>query len=371
MILIINPKRLATKSLIKGKVKQIVALAGILILGALLLIALSGFIPAFLGAVIFYVICSPFVHFLMEKGKLKKGFAVSLALILSFLVILIPVFGLTYSLIYKVSTILSSSHDLYSKLHELNNYVHVNYGVNILSPDNLVTIQSRITNFIPNLFGETIGILIDIAIMYFILFFLLHTEISIEKSVIRFLPYKKENAQLFAKELINQTYSNVIGSPLLSLIQAAFASFGFWVFGLHQPVFWGLMCGFLSYIPFVGSALIWLPAGVMMAANGFYWQGMAILIYGLVIIVNVDNVFRLVLQKKIGNVHPVVTVFGVIIGLKWFGIPGVIFGPLLISYLLIMIKIYNAEYTDHEASLSESVFDEEPSVEDIPENKKS
>ncbi len=328
------------------RVKQIAALAGIVLLSGFLLFTLSGFIPAFLGAVIFYVICSPFVHFLMDRAKLKKGFAVSLTLILSFLIILIPVFGLTYSLIYKVSTMFSISNNLLAELQNLNAYINLKYGLNILAHENIVKLQSEITNFIPNILHQTLSILADIAIMYFILFYLLKTETSIEKSVVRFLPYKKENAHLFAKELISQTYSNVIGAPLLALIQALFASLGFWIFGLNDSIFWGLMCGFLSFIPFVGSALVWFPAGVFMAASGFYWQGAAILIYGLVVIINVDNIFRLVLQKKIGNIHPMVTVFGVIIGLQWFGVTGIIFGPLLISYLLIMIKIYRAEFGD-------------------------
>jgi predicted PurR-regulated permease PerM len=337
---------LKTKTSKIDRVKQIVALSGIVVLGAFLLITLSGFIPAFLGAVIFYVICSPFVHFLMNKAKLKKGLAVSLTLLLSFLIILIPVFGLTYSLIYKVTSMLSSSDDLFGNIQNLNVYINNNFGVNILSHENIVKLQSEVANFIPNLLQQTMSILADTAIMYFILFYLLNTETSIENSVIRYLPYKKENAHLFAKELTSQTFSNVIGAPVLALIQGCFAILGFWIFGLNEPVFWGLMCGFLSFIPFVGSALVWLPAGIIMAAGGSHWQGIAIIIYGLVVIINVDNIFRFVLQKKIGNIHPMVTVFGVIIGLQWFGVPGLIFGPLLISYLLIMIKIYRAEYGD-------------------------
>lgn len=326
------------------KYKQIVALTAIVLLGGFLLFSLSGFISAFLGAVIFYVICSPFVLYLVNKGKFKKGLAIGISLLLSFLVILIPVFILSYLLVSKVATMFSASHNLYADIQNFNLYISSQYGVNILSPDNLVKLQSGITNIIPNLFEETMNIFANIAIMYFILFYLLYSETSLEKAIVRFLPYEKDNSQLFAKELVSQTYSNVIGAPVLAIIQACFATLGFWIFGLNDAVFWGIMCGFLSFIPFVGSALVWLPAGLIMAANGVYWQGIAILIYGAVVIINVDNVFRFVLQKKIGDIHPLVTVFGVVIGLQWFSLPGLIFGPLLISYFLIMIKIYRTEY---------------------------
>jgi predicted PurR-regulated permease PerM len=327
-----------------NKVKQIAALSGIAILGGFLVISLSGFIPAFLGAVIFYVICSPFVHFLINKIKLQKGLAVTVTLILSFLIILIPVFSLTYVLISKLSAMLTGSYDIYGELQNLNSFISTKYGVNILAQDNLLKLQTEVANFIPNLLEQTMSILGDIAIMYFILFYMLYSGTLAEKSITRFLPYTNENSHLFAKELVSQTYSNVIGAPLLALIQACFSVLGFWIFGVKEPVFWGLMSGFLSFIPFVGTALVWVPAGIILLMNGASWQGIGILIYGAVVIINVDNVFRFVLQKKIGDIHPIVTVFGVIIGLQWFGIPGVIFGPLLISYLMIMIKIYRAEF---------------------------
>ncbi len=346
-----------------AKYKQVVALTAIVLLGGFLLFALSDFISAFLGAVIFFVICSPFMLYLVNKVKLKKSLAVMITLVLSFLVILIPVFILSYSLVSKVSAMFGN-HNIYTDIQNFNIYINTHYGVNILSPDNLVKLQSGITNIIPNVFEQTMSIFANTAIMYFILFYLLYSETSLEKSVLRFLPYEKHNSQLFAKELVSQTYSNVIGAPLLAVIQACFATLGFWIFGLNDPVFWGIMCGFLSFIPFVGSALVWLPAGLIMAANGVYWQGIAILIYGAVVIINVDNVFRFVLQKKIGDIHHLVTVFGVVIGLQWFSLPGLIFGPLLISYFLIMIKIYRSEYGDKKLITPEIVI-----INDVPPDK--
>ena len=115
-----------------NKVKQIAALTGIVILSGFLLFALSDFIPAFLGAVIFYIICSPFVHFLITKLKLNKALAVSLALILSFLIILIPVISLTYILISKLS-IMAGSYDMYAELQHYNSLINTKYGINILT----------------------------------------------------------------------------------------------------------------------------------------------------------------------------------------------------------------------------------------------
>lgn len=327
-----------------NKLKQIAALAGIVVLGGFLLFSLSGFIPSFLGAVIFYVICAPAVNFFKTKLKFRKTPAVIVTLILSLLIIVLPVFSLSNMLISRLEVMLSSSQDIYGDLLRLNELVNTEYGINVLSAENFHKLQSLLTNIIPNLLEQTVSIIADIAVMYFILFYMLYSETLAEKNITRLLPYTKENSELFAKELVSQTYSNIIGAPLLAIIQALFSALGFWIFGLQEPFFWGVMCGFLSFIPLVGTALIWIPAGIILLMNGASWQGIGLLIYGAVIIINIDNVFRFVLQKKIGDIHPLVTVFGVIVGMQWFGVPGLIFGPLLISYLLIMLKLYRAEY---------------------------
>lgn len=131
---------------------------------------------------------------------------------------------------------------------------------------------------------------------------------------------------------------------MLALIQGIFAAVGYWLFGLQEPVFWGLMTGFFSFLPVVGSTLIWLPAAIYQLSIGMTWQGVAILLYGILVISVVDNVFRFVFQKKFADVHPLITVIGVIVGLQLFGVPGIIFGPLLISYFLIMLRIFREEF---------------------------
>jgi predicted PurR-regulated permease PerM len=128
------------------------------------------------------------------------------------------------------------------------------------------------------------------------------------------------------------------------------AALGYWFFGLNEPVFWGIMTGLFSFIPFIGSTAIWLPAAAIMISSGFVWQGIALIIYGLLVISLVDNFVLIIFQKKFANVHPLVTILGFIIGVNLFGIPGIIFGPLLISYFLILLKIYKEEYLDEKNS---------------------
>ena len=77
-------------------------------------------------------------------------------------------------------------------------------------------------------------------------------------------------------------------------------------------------------------------------------QGIILFIYGFLIVGTVDNLFRFWLQKKIGDTHPLITIFGVIIGLNLFGFIGLIFGPILLSMFLLLIQIYRHEFVNHQ-----------------------
>jgi predicted PurR-regulated permease PerM len=92
--------------------------------------------------------------------------------------------------------------------------------------------------------------------------------------------------------------------------------------------------------------MIWVPLVVYLFSQGLNGPGTGLLIYSLLVTGNVDYLARVTLMKKIGNVHPLITVFGVIVGLQLFGFMGFIFGPLVFSYVIILIKIYAHEFVD-------------------------
>jgi len=97
-------------------------------------------------------------------------------------------------------------------------------------------------------------------------------------------------------------------------------------------------------MPVVGAALIYVPLTVMMFAQGHTGKGIAMGIWGFGFIGLVDNLFRFILNKRLGNIHPLITIFGVIVGVQLFGFIGLIFGPLLISLFILLLRIYSSEF---------------------------
>ncbi len=284
--------------------------------------------------------------FLTEKHKWRKSLAVMLIIIVSFLAITVPVFLLSFLLYSKISAAFNSPESILNIIHLIDEKVNALTGYDILSDDTINVLKSKAGNLIPDLLGKVFDILAQVLICYFLLFYMLFYYKEIPAWIEKYLPLGAENTAKFMKELESMTMSNVIGSPLLALIQSAAAIIGFYLFGVDEALFWGFMCGFLSFVPFIGSALVYIPIGILMLSLGKQWQGIATLVYGIVVIGNIDNVMRFVIQKKFADVHPLITVFGVIIGLQLFGLPGLIFGPLMISYFILGVKIYRTKYVE-------------------------
>jgi predicted PurR-regulated permease PerM len=165
-----------------------------------------------------------------------------------------------------------------------------------------------------------------------------------ETALYEYIPLKDDNVEKLGKEVNRMVMSNAIGIPVIALAQGVVAVIGYFILGVKEPIFWfGVTC-IAAMIPVVGAALAYVPLAIIFFANGSNWQGVAILIFGFAIIGTVDNVLRFTLLRKLGDVHPLTTVFGVIIGLNLFGFIGLIFGPLLISLFILLLKIYSSEF---------------------------
>jgi predicted PurR-regulated permease PerM len=180
--------------------------------------------------------------------------------------------------------------------------------------------------------------------MYFILYFMLVNGRKMENNIYEHMPLRDENAVMLGKEVKNMVLSNAVGIPVIAVLQGIVALIGYLIIGVKEPWFWFVVTCITAMIPVVGAALAYIPLAIIFFANDQTGKGIFMLIYGFGVIGTADNVFRFSLAKKIGNIHPLVTVFGVIIGISLFGFIGLIFGPLLISLFLLLLKIYSSEF---------------------------
>ena len=167
--------------------------------------------------------------------------------------------------------------------------------------------------------------------MYFLLFYMLINREKIRESLFLYIPIGKENLEMMEKEVYEMVRSNALGIPLVAIAQGIVALIGFLIFGIPNPFFWAVIVTIGSMIPFVGNMLGTIPVFILSLINGETFQAWAILIYGIAVVGVTDNVIRLYVLKKLDNVHPLITLIGVLVGIPLFGFIGLIFGPLLVS----------------------------------------
>jgi predicted PurR-regulated permease PerM len=326
------------------KLNRYFFLAIIIIFAILLLYTLLEFFTAFLAAIMFYVLSRPLAEWLIKKKKWKKGLVAILIIIISFFIILLPI-GLVGTLLYgKIMNVAQSPQTVIGPIKELNNTLHARFNINIISDKNLSAIQSYATTLLSLIVSSSFNFFTTISMMYFFLYFMIQNIGRMEAAIILYLPFRRSRILLFGNELKAQTFSNAVGVPLIAVIHGLLAFIAYRIAGVDEAGFWGVMTGFSSIIPIVGTGLIWAPASVYLLATGHTWQGAFVAGWGVIIIGSSDNIIRFLLAKKMADVHPIVTVLGVIIGLKYFGITGLIFGPLIISYFLLLLRIYYTEY---------------------------
>ncbi|MRG46528.1 AI-2E family transporter [Chitinophaga sp. SYP-B3965] len=326
------------------RLKQVTFLLIIAFLGIILFKELYAFFPGFLGAVTFYILSRRYMFRLVEQRKMGKGWAATLIMVLSFLIILLPIGLLVNMLTSKVTYAITHSTELIKGLEAFNKQLQQSVGINMMTEARLQKLQEYITNVLPSFVGATFNTLTAIAIMYFILYFMLVNAREMEEALWEYIPLKDENVELLAKETKNMVVSNAIGIPLIALIQGVLSLVGYLIFGVPQPVFWFVVTCFTAMLPIIGAAAVYVPMGIFLLSAGQTWQGIAVLVYGFGVVGTSDNLFRMMVAKKIGDVHPLITIFGVIIGVSLFGFIGLIFGPLLISLFIVLLKIYSNEY---------------------------
>ncbi|MDB5272296.1 MAG: hypothetical protein JWO58_663 [Chitinophagaceae bacterium] len=311
---------------------------------AFIIYELREYANAILGTIIFYVLFKP----IMRKWHEKKGYnkhLIATAIVFSILLILVlPCAAMAGFFVPKLSLFLSDSSFLIQSFYELEAKVVKLTGYKIVTPDNLDKLRVYMAEWANVLVGGTISLLANLLLMFFMVYFALINTGKIESYLEEFLPFKPQTLNRFAVELRTMTYTNVILAPVLALIQGFCSFIAYWFLGLDQPLFWGIMTAVFSFLPVVGSAIIWIPAAIYLYTSGMHWQAYAMVAYGIAIIGVSDNLFRFIFASKIGDVHPMITILGILLGVNLFGIAGFIFGPLLLSYFFLMLDIYKQTY---------------------------
>ena len=328
------------------RLRQTLLLILIATLSILLFRKLFMLLPSMLGGVTLYILTSSFYNKLVYGRKWKKGLTAILFIFFCLIIISLPVYFSVKMLSPVFNDIMRNPDQIVEALKSFKHKIESNYGASIVSEDQIRSFAQNISSYLPGLLNSTMNLLTNLIMMFFLYYYLLVSGKDVELTMRKMIPLKPENVSKLAHETKLLIRANALGIPLISLVQGIFASIGFLIFGVENWAMWGFFSGIFAFFPLVGTMLVWVPLTISEFIAGNTGMAVGLTIYNILVTGNVDYITRLLFMKKMGNIHPLITIFGVIAGLGMFGFMGLIFGPLLLSYLLILIRIYINEFTD-------------------------
>ncbi|MGG5209476.1 AI-2E family transporter [Chryseobacterium sp. MIQD13] len=329
-------------------IKQVALLAIILVLTGLICFNLSLFIPSVLGAVTIYVVCRRYNFYLQEEKKWKSWLSSLVLMLASLIILILPIYFIADLLIDKLGNAQVYMAKFNVFLDKIHSYIFSKTGFDILSKENMDKVKSSAGKFSTSALSGTFNTLTVVMSMYFILYFMLDRPRLFEKILSSSAPLKRANISLIGDKLRKLIMANAIGIPVVALGQGIVGLVGYFIFGAPSPVLLFALTAAASMIPVVGAAIVYIPVCIFMIAEGNTGQGLGLAVYCVVVVGLTDNLLRFTLLKKLENIHPLNTVFGIIMGMNLFGFMGLIFGPILISFTLLLIQVYRNEFSDED-----------------------
>ncbi|MDR1675575.1 MAG: AI-2E family transporter [Tannerella sp.] len=321
----------------------------ILLLGGLIVVKLWSFVSGLLGAFTLFVLVRRQMIYLTERKRVHKVAAALLIMFEAALCVLVPVCLVIWVLLGKVQAIHIDIPALTAMVQHFDALLQEKWGYSALNMENMAALTGYLTKGLQFIIGQAGELIVTTVVMIFLLYFMLVGHREIERYIYDLLPFSEQNRWNITKEIYRMVRTNAIGIPLLALMQGSVAYAGYLIFGVPSAFLFAILTCFATIIPLVGTGLVWVPLVVYLLVAGNWGEAFGLTVYSLVLLINIDNVIRFLLQKHLADTHPLITVFGVILGLSVFGFWGVIFGPLLLSLFLLLVNMFKREYLDGKA----------------------
>jgi predicted PurR-regulated permease PerM len=329
------------------QIKQLLILSMLIALILLSIVELRIFLPGLLGALTLYILSRASYFQLVYYRKWKKGWTAGLFLIGYILMLCLLIYVVVILLGPKIQQFLDDPAMMISAAKKTLADLQQKTGYSFITEDELSAFLHRLSGYLPKLINDTMDLILNLVIMLFFLYYMLVHGKEMEQYIGRIIPLKQTNIDILASETKRIVKASALGIPLISIIQGLAATLGYFLFGIDDFVLWGFITGVFAFFPVIGTMLIWVPLVISVYAGGDTWNATWLFFYSAIVTGNVDYLARITLLKRMGNIHPVITVLGVLVGLGLFGFIGLIFGPLLVNYIVLLFRIYSNEFIEN------------------------
>ena len=319
--------------------KQRAALA-ILLLAFGLAVAIAPYASGLLGAPVLYVLFSPLHRWLTRK--LPASVAAGIVIFVAFLLIILPGTWLIGMLVDQAQNVVKGlvGSPLLIRVAKLKvGRLEVGPQLAALGKELIGWLGGSALGFI----GTATRFALNLIFSFFGLYYLLLNPVGAWKAVQPYIPFSRENVDLLRERFRSVTVATVIGTGVTALLQGVMIGTGFALTGLGDPLFWGVVTTVFSILPVVGSGLVWVPAAISLAIEGNTAGAIGLAVVGL-LAGQVHTLIGPMVTRRYAQVHPMITLVGAIAGVSYFGLLGLLLGPLALSYFFELIRMYREEY---------------------------
>lgn len=334
------------KQISNHAINQLMLIAIIVLACLLIFKNLSYYLPGFLGAITLYIVYRKWYFWLTENKSWNRALTSLLFIFLSIVFIVMPLWALISYLTPRITEFLGNTEQIVLQFNQVKEYVKDKPILDQidLSDESLLQFLSSLTRYLPQVLNSVAELLINLLVVFFVLYFMQFHSKKMEATVENLFPFSEQSRIEIWNDVSHMVRNNAIGIPILGLCQGVVAIIGYYLFGVSNPVLWGIITGFATVIPVLGTMAVYVPICIVAFATGPTSTAIWLTLYCFILVGGIDNVLRFTILKKLGDVPPLITVFGVLLGLNLFGMLGLIFGPLLLSAVGVLFKIYRNEY---------------------------
>lgn len=313
----------------------------ILLLVTAVLLALTPFLPGLLGAVALYVIVRAPYEWLARH--VPPWLAATVAVVAALVLIIAPLGWLVAVLIDRAPAAVSAAlaSPLLARIGAIQiGEVQLSAELSKMSGTIIATTSSELGRIV----GTFTSVGINLTLALFGLYYLLGASSRTWDFVRQYVPFSARTADALRDRFIGATQATLLGTGVISIAQGILVGLGFAITGLPEPLFWGSVAAAAAIIPAIGSTIVWLPGTVLLVSQHHYAGAVTLFIVGSGLAGNVDQILRPLVYRRLSEMHPMITFVGVLAGIRYLGVVGLLLGPLAIVYVFELLRFYREEY---------------------------
>jgi predicted PurR-regulated permease PerM len=193
-----------------------------------------------------------------------------------------------------------------------------------------------------NIGQNTFDFIVNLGIVLYLLFFLLRDGDDLAGRIRTAIPLHADQQRELLTSFTTVIRATVKGNVVVAIAQGALGGLAFWFLNVHAPVLWAVVMAFLSLLPAVGSALVWLPVAIYFFVTGATWQGIVLIAFSVLVIGLVDNVLRPILVGKDTKLPDYVVLIATLGGMAIFGLSGFVIGPVIAAMFMAVWDIFSS-----------------------------